>query len=113
MQTTIQEKGQVKIAIITPAGSMTSHMFYEELDRVFKDMINQDIIKVIVDLKNVGQITAPGLGQLIGWHNAFAKHGGRMLLINVNRPITHLFLITKLSLIFEIMENMEAAIQAI
>jgi anti-sigma B factor antagonist len=66
----------------------------------------------IVNLKQVGFIDSTGLGALVGMHSAFKRTGGALKLLHVSPRHAELLVLTKLSTVFEIFDDEQAAIDS-
>jgi anti-sigma B factor antagonist len=64
---------------------------------------------VAVDLHGVTYLNSTALGVLISAHANFTKRNGRVALCNVSKNIENIFVITKLTLIFEMYPTVEDA----
>jgi anti-sigma B factor antagonist len=69
--------------------------------------------KVIFDLKEVPYVDSTGLGVLVVAHTTFGKSdGGALKLLHVSERHMELLILTKLSTIFEIFDDEQAAIDS-
>jgi anti-anti-sigma factor len=62
---------------------------------------------IILDLSNVSVVDAHGLGVLLQLREQTLNKGIRFELINVSRPLTRIFEITRLDTVFEINSSVE------
>ena len=67
---------------------------------------------VIVNLKEVDYIDSTGLGTLVIAHSTFEKGGGAMKLMHVSKRGAELMILTKLSTIFQMFDDEQAAINS-
>ena len=84
-----------------------------ELQEMLTKLGEEKKDKLIIDLKNVSYLNSTALGVLIAAHANFIKRGGRIILTGLADSIENLFVITKLTLVFEIAPNVEEAIKKI
>jgi anti-anti-sigma factor len=68
---------------------------------------------LVVDFEKIEYLNSLALGALISAHANFFKRSGKIVLCNLNKTIYNLFEITKIGLVFEIAENLEAALNFI
>lgn len=99
------------IGIIEIRSSLTGEEEIDDLREAVSDFIEQGIKNLIIDLARVNLITSVGLGALISAHTSFSKNGGEMILANVGKSIKNIFIITKLTEVFEICNTTKDAIE--
>ena len=83
-----------------------------DLRRKFTQLVEQGKTKVIVNLKKVDYIDSTGLGTLVIGHSVNEKAGGAMKLLNVPKRSAQLLILTKLTTVFEIYDDEQAAINS-
>lgn len=66
----------------------------------------------ILNLKQVGFIDSSGLGSMVGAHSQFARAGGALKLLHASERHLELLVLTKLSTIFQIFDDEQAAIDS-
>ena len=69
--------------------------------------------KMVLDLAKVSHLNSIAIGLLVGTYTNYQKRGGRILLANVDKRIQNVFVVTKLSLVFELAESRQKAIEAL
>ncbi|HEX3681159.1 MAG TPA: STAS domain-containing protein [Bryobacteraceae bacterium] len=67
---------------------------------------------VIVNLKEVDYIDSTGLGTLVIAHSTFEKAGGAMKLLHLSKRSAELLILTKLSTVFQMFDDEQAAINS-
>jgi len=77
------------------------------------EAINKDVYYCIVDINEVKYINSSGIGVLITLLTKFRNKEGEVIIVNPSEHVKKLLIITKLSAIFNISENMEEAIKEI
>jgi len=65
-----------------------------------------------LNLKDIEYIDSTGLGTMVICHMAVQKAGGKLKLVNLNRRNLELVLLTKLTTVFEIFNDEQAAINS-
>ena len=83
-----------------------------DLRRKFTQLAEQGQIKVIVNLKKVDYIDSTGLGTLVIGHSVNEKAGGAMKLLHVPKRSAQLLILTKLTTVFEVFDDEQAAINS-
>ncbi len=73
----------------------------DELQNTIKKLSENGNLKLVIDLGEVSYLNSSALGVLISAHANYTKREGRVKLCQLNKNIENLFVITKLSLIFD------------
>ncbi len=102
---------QIGGAIIRLKGQFVGGKETDELKAAFNKAIEKEKTRLIVDMEKASYLNSTALGILISAHANFSKRGGKIILCSLNKSIENIFVITKLSLIFPIAENLEEAIK--
>ena len=82
----------------------------DELRDTIKKLSEEGNLKLVIDLGEVSYLNSSALGVLIAAHANYAKRGGKIKLCQLNKNLENLFVITKLSLIFDSYPNQVEAI---
>jgi anti-sigma B factor antagonist len=85
----------------------------DELRKVLKTVTELNKSKLIINMEKVTYLNSTALGVLISTHATMVKKGGRIILCNLAKSIENIFVITKLTLVFEISDNLDSAISSI
>lgn len=107
--TDLEDKG---IIILSPKGNFVGGDETDELRDSIKKLSDEGNTKLIIDLGEVLYLNSTGLGVLISAHTNYAKRNGEIKLCQLNKNIENLFVITKLSRIFDAYPTLEEAIAA-
>ena len=83
-----------------------------DLRRTVAALNSQGKNNVILNLKGVDYIDSTGLGTLVIAHSTFEKAGGAMKLLHLSKRSAELLILTKLSTVFEIFDDEQAAINS-
>ncbi|RCK74025.1 MAG: hypothetical protein IGBAC_2172 [Ignavibacteriae bacterium] len=100
-----------QIGIIELKSSLISEDIINELRDAVADFIEQGNKKLIIDLSKVNLINSIGLGSLISAYTTFTKSGGEIILTGVGKSVKNVFIITKLTEVFEICDKIDEAIK--
>ncbi|MBL7999849.1 MAG: STAS domain-containing protein [Candidatus Kapabacteria bacterium] len=82
----------------------------DQLRETLGSIAQQETNKLIINLGGVSYLNSTALGVLISSHANFAKRNGRIALCNISKSIENIFVITKLTLVFEIHSTLDEAI---
>jgi anti-sigma B factor antagonist len=98
------------IAILYPKGYLTGGDETDELERAIKQLREGGNKHLLINLAETQHLNSTALGVLISAHSSYVRAGGQMKLCSVDRRIENIFVITKLSLVFDVYPNEEQAI---
>jgi anti-sigma B factor antagonist len=107
MKFTISEREG--IVILSLAGKIMGGPEATEINDKINQLIDQEKLKIIIDLDGVEWMNSSGLGILIGAVTVLKNNKGKLCLINVSDRIKNLLKITKLQTVFEVCQNFEEA----
>lgn len=102
------------VAVVGPKGSLTGLSGGEEtdaLDEVLTQMNQDGVRRVVVDLGAINFMATLALAVLIKAHKRFAERGARIVLCHLGDHVHHVFLITKLAMVFDIHETLRDALE--
>ena len=99
-----------ELVVIEPKGNFVGGDETDELRDTVKQYSDKGNTKLVIDLGGVLYLNSTALGVLISAHANYAKRSGKIVLCQLNKNLENLFVITKLSLIFDSYPNKEEAI---
>lgn len=99
-------------AVVRPENRLVGDKETDEFQAVIKQLNEQGLAYMVVDLGSIDWVSSPGIGALVDAHQRFAKRGAHVLLARVDKRIHNLLIITKLSLVFDTFPTVEAALEA-
>ena len=74
------------------------------------ELLEQDRLRIVLDLEGVSRMDSAGVGELIACYKRIKEQGGTIKLLNPNQPIVDLLDVAKLSFLFEIFFDAQTAI---
>jgi len=98
------------IVVITPKGYLTGGDETEELEQAIKTLAEGGNKALVVNLGETQHLNSTALGVLISAHSNYVRRGGQMKLCSVDKKIENIFVITKLSLVFDVYTTEELAL---
>ena len=98
------------VAIITPKGYLSGGDETDELERAIKTLADGGNKHLIINLSETQHLNSTALGVLISAHSSYVRRGGQMKLCAVDKRIENIFVITKLSLVFDVYDDAEKAL---
>lgn len=108
----IKEQLQGDVAVLELKGKLMGGPETMAVHDKVKELIANDVKKVVVDLGKVTWLNSTGLGALMGSLTSLRNAGGDLKLARVTDKVKSLFMITKLITIFETYDSVDEAIGA-
>jgi anti-sigma B factor antagonist len=90
-----------KIVVLQLKGNFVGGDETDEVQNKIKQLAEAGNEKLVIDLGEVSYLNSSALGVLIAAHANYAKRNGKIKLCQLNKNLENLFVITKLSLIFD------------
>jgi len=101
-----------RFAVVRPEVHLVGDKETDEFIAIVKQLNEDKLDYVIVDLGAIDWMSSPGIGALVDAHQRFAKRGAHVLLARVDKRIHSIFIITKLALVFNTYHTVEEALAA-
>ena len=98
------------VVILSPRGYLTGGDETEELEKTIKTLSEGGNKHLVINLAETQHLNSTALGVLIQAHSNYVRRGGQMKLCAVDKRIENIFVITKLSLVFDVYPGEEQAI---
>jgi len=98
------------IVVLSPKGYLTGGDETEELEQTIKTLGDGGNRNLVINLGETQHLNSTALGVLISAHSNYVRRGGQMKLCSVDKRIENIFVITKLSLVFDVYPTEEQAI---
>ena len=112
MSLRIERREVEGIVVLSLNGRLVIGAEVSAVQDALRNLLEKQENRLILDLKEVGFIDSTGLGALVSAHSAFEKADGAMRLLNLSERTTQLLVLTKLSLVFKIFTDEQAAIDS-
>ena len=90
------------VTILTPKGMLLGGKETDELQSKIKELGEAGNRKLLVNLGQTTFLNSVSLGVLIAGHSSYAKRDAQMKLCAVDKKIQNIFVVTKLSLVFDV-----------
>jgi anti-sigma B factor antagonist len=100
------------VAILEPIGKLLGGADVGELDHMLYALLEQGQKKVIVDLGKTPWIYSSSIAILIHHYTKFCGIGGNLKLANLTKKTLQIISMTKLILVFEVHDTVEAALES-
>jgi len=98
------------VAILHPKGSIIGNQETDELRGELEKLGKEGNAKAVINLSKVRYINSTGLGVLIAGYNDYKQRKGQIKLCHVAESIENVFVITKLTSVFDIYPTEKDAI---
>jgi anti-sigma B factor antagonist len=98
------------VTIVDLSGQITLGENSVLLRQTIKDLAAKGERKILLNLAGVAFIDSGGLGELITSHANLSSQGGRMKLLHLQKRVSELLQLTKVTTIFEIYTNEAIAV---
>ncbi|MDM7913644.1 MAG: STAS domain-containing protein [Candidatus Eisenbacteria bacterium] len=108
MNVDVEKRGDVHI--LTPKKDLSGGEETRELERAIQEILTQGPPHIIIDLGKVSYVNSAGLGSLVAAHTSCRNREGWLRLARIGKRINSVFLITKLSFVFETFDSVEEAL---
>jgi anti-sigma B factor antagonist len=108
----IQQREIEEIIILDLSGRLVAGADAADLRRAIDHLEIQRKNRVILNMKELEYIDSTGLGTLVIGHSAVTDSGGTMKLLHLSKRSAELLILTKLTTVFEIFDDEQAAINS-
>lgn len=109
VKTTTLQSG--KIGVIEVKGSLVGGEETDELRSAVADFVEQGNKKLIIDLSKVTYMNSTAIGVLVSAHTTYSRNKGQAKLCGINKNINNIFVITKLTMVFDVCDTREDAVK--
>ena len=99
------------IVVIEPRGSLIGGNEIDELKMKAREFLDKGSKKLVIDLGSVDYVNSTGIGALVSILTTYTNSGARVKLCNLGKSVRNVFVITKLTSVFEVEETRENAIK--
>ncbi len=91
-----------EVAVIEPRGELIGGDETDELRSEVAKLSAGGNKRLVIDLGRTNYLNSTAIGVLIWAHTHYAKDGGEVKLANLNKSIKNIFVVTKLTLVFDV-----------
>ena len=110
MQTGMRQVGDVTLLDIS--GRITLGEGNVMLRDIVRDLADKGNMRIVLNLGEVNYIDSSGLGELVKTHTTISNKGGELKLTNLNKRVSDLLQMTRLSAVFDIQKDEASAIKS-
>jgi anti-anti-sigma factor len=98
------------IGLIETSGSLMGGEETDELRKAVAGFVDRGYEKLIIDLSGVTYLNSTAIGVLVSAQTTYARRNWQVKLAGVNKNIQNIFVITKLTLVFEVYDTTKEAV---
>jgi len=100
------------IGLIEAKGSLVGGEETVELRQAVAGFLDRNYSKLLIDLSGVTYLNSTAIGVLVSSHTSYSRKGWHIKLCGMNKNITNIFVITKLTLVFDVYDSREEAVRS-
>jgi anti-sigma B factor antagonist len=100
------------VTILTPKGMLLGGKETDELQSKIKELAEAGNRKLLINLGQTTFMNSVSLGVLIAGHSNYMKRDAKLKLCAVDKKIQSIFVVTKLSLVFEVFDEEAEALSS-
>jgi anti-sigma B factor antagonist len=100
------------VTILDLRGRLVQGPEVTALRECFNELEKAQVKNVILNFKQVDYIDSTGLGMLVAVHSQMEKAGGTVRLLGLSKRAAQLMVLTKLTTVFQIFDEEQAAINS-
>lgn len=98
------------IAVLSPKGYLMGGEETDELEKAIQKLSEDGNKNLVINLSETQHLNSTALGALIRARDGYVRRGGQMKLAALDKHIENIFVITKLSMVFDVYSTEEQAI---
>ena len=98
------------VAVCIIEGKLSGIEGKGQIQERIRELMDEGVVKIVLDLSKVNWIDSTGLGELIASLSSIKKKDGNMVLSNLQAPVQSLLKMTNLTQIFEVFDDFEHAV---
>lgn len=107
---TLKSRQVGSIAILAPKGYLMGGDETDELEKAIQRLSEEGNKNLVINLSETQHLNSTALGALIRARDGYVRRGGQMKLAALDKHIENIFVITKLSMVFDVYATEEQAI---
>jgi anti-sigma B factor antagonist len=100
------------IALIEATGSLIGGDETDKLRQSVAGFIERDYQKLVIDLGGVTYMNSTAIGVLVAAQTTYSRNGWQIKLCGLNKNIENIFVITKLTLVFDVHDTRAEALKS-
>ena len=98
------------VGLIEVKGALVGGDETDKLRQAIAGFVSQEYNKLLLDLSNVTYVNSTAIGVLMQGYTSYARRNWQLKLCGINKKLDSIFVITKLSLVFDVHDTRKAAL---
>jgi len=112
MRLEIEQREKEGVVVLDVKGGLVVGDPASALREKLRQLLADKRHNVVLNLAGVDYVDSTGLGAMVVCFTSLRKAGGKLVLLNLNRRQIELLVLTKLSTVFEIFDDEQAAVNS-
>jgi anti-sigma B factor antagonist len=104
--------GKGDVIVVNVSGRLTLGEGTSTLRTKIRELVEGGSRWIVLDMGEVTYVDSSGLGELVASHTAVTRAGGKIKLLNLNKGVNDLLVLTKLSTVFESFKDEATAVDS-
>ena len=100
------------VGLIEVSGSLVGGDETVEVRQAIAGFVDRKYEKLLIDLSNVTYLNSTAIGVLVSAQTTYSRNGWQIKLTGLNKNIENIFVITKLTLVFDVRDTREEALKS-
>ncbi len=101
------------VGLIEARGSLVGGEETDEVRRAIAGFVDRKYEKLLVDLSGVTYLNSTAVGVLVAAQASYARRGWKIALCGLNKNVRNIFVITKLTLVFDVHDTRAEAAKSL
>jgi len=108
----IKERRRDGVVILDMSGKLMGGPDAEAFNEVLRTLMHEGMRNFLVNLEKVKWVNSTGLGILISGYTTVQRAGGELKLLKVTERIENIFIVSKLSTVFQSFDDEDEAVRS-
>jgi anti-sigma B factor antagonist len=100
------------VGVIEVSGSLVGGDETVEVRQAIAGFVERKYAKLLIDLGNVTYLNSTAIGVLVAAQTTYSRNGWQIKLCGLNKNIENIFVITKLTLVFDVHDTRAEALKS-
>jgi len=100
------------IALLEASGSLIGGDETDKVRAAVAGFVDREYQKLVIDLSGVTYLNSTAIGVLVAAQTSYTRKGWQIKLCGVNKNISNIFVITKLTLVFDVHDTRNEAVKS-
>jgi anti-sigma B factor antagonist len=100
------------IALLEASGSLIGGDETDKVRAAVAGFVDREYQKLVIDLSAVTYLNSTAIGVLVAAQTSYTRKGWQIKLCGVNKNISNIFVITKLTLVFDVHDTRNEAVKS-